>query len=176
MNVVGESQRLQSCDSINMLQDVDTGEETECVNKKHQQLLVLCSMQIRRNGRLRKPQKVQMFHSGKHAVSKRAFVKFGEEGMKLAMSNHRGCIDQDSFLIMEEQKRMTMESFLFMVEKNNGRIKLRTVDNGSQQRLFVDEDSAASQTASMEATLIPATMDAMKESDAATVDMPNAFK
>ena len=79
-------------------------------------------------------------------------------------------------MIMEEQKRMTMESFLFMVEKNNGRIKLRTVDNGSQQRLFVDEDSAASQTASMEATLIPATMDAMKESDAATVDMPNAFK
>ena len=69
---------------------------------------------------------------------KRGTAKFGEEGEQSAMKeiqqpHNGGCIDPiDPFLATEEEKRMVMESFVFVVEKKDGTIESMTVANGGQ--------------------------------------------
>ena len=64
------------------------------------------------------------------------------------------------FVLMAEEKKKAMESFVFMIEKTDGRMKSRTVANGSMQQPCTDEDQTVSPTTSVEATLITAAIDA----------------
>ena len=68
-----------------------------------------------------------------------------------------------------------MNSLIFLVQKRDGKIKARTCANGSVQRLWMEKDDAASPTAATENILITSMIDAHKERDVATIDIPNAF-
>ena len=74
-----------------------------------------------------------------------------------------------------EEKKKAMESLIFLTEKRDGRLKARTVANGSVQRRWMEREDTASPTTALESVLLTATIDAMEQRDVATVDIPNAF-
>ena len=66
---------------------------------------------------------------------------------------------------------------MFLVEKRDGRIKARTVADGSKQKKqegYKKEDSA-SPTVSNEAVMITSAIEAHERRDVATIDVPNAY-
>jgi hypothetical protein len=52
-----------------------------------------------------------------------------------------------------------MECLIFLVKKQDGRIKACTCANGSTQHAYTEHNEAASPTAMMESILITATID-----------------
>ena len=69
-----------------------------------------------------------------------------------------------------------MESLVFLVKKQDGRIKARTCANGSTQREYTDQDDAASPTTMTDSILISTgTIDAKQGQDVMIADIPNAL-
>ena len=77
-------------------------------------------------------------------------------------------------LTQQERNRAT-ESLIFLVEKRDNVIKARTCANGSTQREYISKDEAASPTAATDSILITGAIDAKKNRDVMTLDIPNAF-
>ena len=74
-----------------------------------------------------------------------------------------------------EERRKTLNSMIFLVQKRDGRIKARTVADGSVQTGWMNKEDAASPTASVEGILLTAVVDAHEGRCVATVDIPHAF-
>ena len=112
---------------------------------------------------------------------KRGIAKFGEPGREAAKAEMKQLHERTAFtpLHPEEmtpaERRKTLESLIFLVEKRDGRIKARTVANGSVQRGWMTKEEAASPTAAVESILLTAVIDAAEERCVATVDIPHAF-
>ena len=107
--------------------------------------------------------------------------KWGDRGKATALKEMKQLHDRVVFepitiddMTSLERKR-AMESLIFLAEKRDGMIKARTCANGSTQREYIDRDDAASPTASTDAVLITATIDAKQGRDVMTADIPNAF-
>jgi hypothetical protein len=75
----------------------------------------------------------------------------------------------------KSQLSKMVESFLFLKEKRDGKLKSRTVLGGNTQRDYISKDEASSPTAFTEAVIISATIDAKEKRDVAMIDVPNAF-
>ena len=75
----------------------------------------------------------------------------------------------------QEERRKALESLTFLTEKRDGRIKARTIANGSVQRKWMDKEDTASPTTALESVLLTSVIDAKEGRDVATVDIPNAF-
>ena len=73
------------------------------------------------------------------------------------------------------QRKLILESHMFLKEKNNGYIKGRTVAGGNKQRDFISKEDSMSPTVSTEAVLLSCIIDAEEERDVAVIDIPNAF-
>jgi len=68
-----------------------------------------------------------------------------------------------------------MKSLFFITEKRDGRIKGRTVADGSKQRLWINNEEASSPTVAVESVILSAIIDAKEQREVAVVDIPNAF-
>ena len=112
---------------------------------------------------------------------KRGIAKFGEPGREAAKAEMRQLHKRTAFtpLHPEEmsaaERRKTLESLIFLVQKRDGRIKARTCANGSVQRGWMSKEEAASPTAAVESILLTAVIDAAEGRCVATVDIPHAF-
>lgn len=112
---------------------------------------------------------------------KKGIEKFSNKGGQAAMGEMQqlhqwGCFYPLHWKDMTPRERKkALESLIFLVEKRDGRIKARTCANGSVQQVDVDKEEAASPTASTEAILLTAVIDAAEGRDVATVNIPNAF-
>ena len=74
-----------------------------------------------------------------------------------------------------DERKKAMESLIFLTEKKDGRLKARTVANGSVQRRWMEHEDTASPTTALESVLLSATINAREGRDVATVDIPNVF-
>ena len=77
--------------------------------------------------------------------------------------------------LTEQERKRTMQSLLFLVEKRDGTIKARHCANGSVQRNWISSENTASPTVYTESVLLSAVIDAEERRDVAVSDVPNAF-
>ena len=77
--------------------------------------------------------------------------------------------------MLAEERRKTLKSLIFFVQKRDGRIRTRMVANGSVQRGWMSKDEVVSPTASVKAILLTAVVDATEGRCVATVDIPHTF-
>ena len=75
--------------------------------------------------------------------------------------------------ITPKERSRAMESFIFLVEKRDGRIKGRTVANGNSQRPYTAKVDTASPTVLTESIMLTAVIEAKEERDVMTADIPN---
>jgi hypothetical protein len=73
------------------------------------------------------------------------------------------------------QRKVIMESHLFLKLKSDGTIKGRQVAGGNKQRGYISKEDSSSKTVSTEAVLLSCIIDAEEERDVAVIDIPNAF-
>jgi hypothetical protein len=112
---------------------------------------------------------------------KKGLKQFGQKGYQAAHGEMKQLHDRAVFKpidvksLTSSEKERAMESLIFLVEKRDGRIKERTCANGSTQRNWMEKEETASPTATTEAILLTAVIDAEEGRDVATVDIPNAF-
>ena len=112
---------------------------------------------------------------------KQGINKFGERGEQSALAEMKQLHDREAFRPIDitkygaQARRNAMESLIFIVEKRDGRIKARTVANGSKQRTWMSKEDAASPTVMLESVMLSAIIDAKEGREVAVVDIPNAF-
>ena len=107
--------------------------------------------------------------------------QFGERGYDAAYGEMKQLHQRKAFApvdvssLSEQERRRYLESIIFLVEKNDKRVKARMVANGSTQRVYMSKDDAASPTVMNESILLTGTIDAKEHRDVMTADIPNAF-
>ena len=109
--------------------------------------------------------------------------RFGKQGEEAATKELTQIHDMDTFFpvdpstLSRAERAAALSSLMFLVEKRDGRIKARTVADGSKQKKqegYKKEDSA-SPTVSNEAVMITSAIEAHERRDVATIDVPNAY-
>jgi hypothetical protein len=73
------------------------------------------------------------------------------------------------------QRQTVLESYMFLKEKRDGKIRGRTVAGGNKQRDYISKEDASSPTVTTESVLLTCIIDAKEERDVAVIDIPNAF-
>jgi len=68
-----------------------------------------------------------------------------------------------------------MNSLFFVTEKRDGRIKGRTVADGSKQRLWINKEDVSGPTVTVESVTVSAIIDAKEQREVTVLDIPNAF-
>ena len=112
---------------------------------------------------------------------KSAVKEWGDEARVAAFKEMKQLHMRDTFRpvhfkdLSEEQRRMILESFLFVTRKRSGELKGRKVAGGNKQRDFVSKEEASSPTVSNDSTILSCTIDAKERRHVATIDVPNAF-
>ena len=107
--------------------------------------------------------------------------KIGQKGMDAATREMKQLHNRTVFegIKIEDMtpldRKRAMESLLFLVEKRDGKIKARTVANGSTQRAYIDREDSSSPTVATDALLITGVLEAKQGRDIMTNDVPNAF-
>jgi hypothetical protein len=82
---------------------------------------------------------------------------------------------RDTTELAEEQKKVALESLMFLKEKRDGKIQGRACADGRKQRERSKKYDATSPTVSLESVLITSTIDAFEGRDVAIVDVHGAF-
>ena len=106
---------------------------------------------------------------------------FGEPGREAALNETKQLHERECFApvrsadLTPQEKQRATESFMFLVQKKSGRIKARTVSNGSTQRLWMGKEDSSSPTVSIDALFMTSMIDAYEHRRVATADIPNAF-
>jgi Reverse transcriptase (RNA-dependent DNA polymerase) len=112
---------------------------------------------------------------------KKGLRKFGKDGYTAALQEMRQLHERTVFKpiniheLTHQEKKRAIDSLIFLVQKDDGRIKARTCANGSVQRDYIDKDEASSPTALTEAIMMTAAIEADENRDVMTADIPNAF-
>ena len=114
---------------------------------------------------------------------KAGMAKFGNRATTAVIKELTQLQDMKTYVPMDpdkmtrQQKAEALNSLMFLVEKRDGRIKLRACTNRSAQKRrpgYKKEDSA-SPTVSTEALFITAAIEAHKNCKVACFDIPGAF-
>ena len=112
---------------------------------------------------------------------KAGIKKFGQRGKDAAHDEMKQLNYREVFTPIDttemtfEERKKSMESLIFLVEKRDGRIKGRTCANGSVQREYIGREEATSPTASTDAVILTAIIDAKQGRDVMVADVPHAF-
>ena len=112
---------------------------------------------------------------------KQGMKKWGKEATKAAETEMRQLHDRFCWRplhvkdLTSKQRRLAMNSLFFLTEKRDGRIKGRTVADGSKQRLWINKDEVSSPTVATESIILSAIIDAKEGREVAILDIPNAF-
>jgi len=107
--------------------------------------------------------------------------KFGEKGKQAAIKEMKQLHDRVCFepIRLEElsplERKRSLESLIFLVEKKSGEVKAQTCANGSIQRNWMTKEESMSPTVSTPALFMTAAIEAHEGRDVATCDIPNAF-
>jgi len=108
-------------------------------------------------------------------------MKFGEKGKQAAVTEMKQLHDRSCFKpldlnkLTDKQRRQAMSSLFFITEKRDGKIKGRTVADGSKQRLWINKEELSSPTVAVESVVLSAIIDAKEQREVTVVDIPNAF-
>jgi len=112
---------------------------------------------------------------------RKGLKKFGIKGKVATQAEVQQLYERESFvpilvknLAISERKKV-QESFMFLTEKNDKRIKGRLVYNGKSTRKFINKDDSASPTASNESINITCCIDAHESRYIMSADIRNAF-
>jgi hypothetical protein len=62
--------------------------------------------------------------------------------------------------LSQVQRQMVFESYMFLKQKRDGKIKGRTVTGGNKQRDYISKEDASSPTVATEAVLLSCIIDA----------------
>jgi Reverse transcriptase (RNA-dependent DNA polymerase) len=115
-------------------------------------------------------------------LSMKAGLKhFGPKGEKAVTKELSQLHLQDTFQpvhpknLSPEEKKLAVESHLFLKEKRDLSIKGRMVAGGDKQRGTMPAVEASSPTVSTEAVLLTSVIDATERRDVASIDIPNAY-
>ena len=112
---------------------------------------------------------------------RKGLIKFGDRGRKAAYKEMQQLHDRvcfrpiDPSTMTETERKRSLESLIFLVEKKTGEVKARTVANGSAQRVWMGRDESSSPTVSTTGLFITLAVDAKENRHVATCDIPNAF-
>ena len=107
--------------------------------------------------------------------------KFGNKGYAAASGEMKQLHDRGCFTPINVQDltpvewKRALESLIFLVEKRDGGVKVRTCANGSIEHMWTAKDDLASPTAMTELILLMAVIFLEEDRIVATVDIPNAF-
>ena len=74
-----------------------------------------------------------------------------------------------------DQKSKALKAITFIDFKRSGKVKGRTVANGSVQRLYIPKEEASSPTVSTESVLMVSVINAMEERVVAVCNVSGAF-
>ncbi len=77
--------------------------------------------------------------------------------------------------LTDDQKKMILESHMFMKQKQSGEIKGRTVAGGNKQRGCINKEESSLPTVATESVILSCLIDTKEGRDNAVVDVPNAF-
>ena len=77
--------------------------------------------------------------------------------------------------LTEQEHKRSVESLIFLVQKQSGKIKANTFVNGSMKREYIDRDDAASPMAASDAIIITGVIEAKQVRYAIIKDVTNAF-
>jgi hypothetical protein len=84
-------------------------------------------------------------------------------------------LGQDEKLLSKAQKRGALRTISMIKEKRCGKVKGRTVADGSQQRDLYTKEETSSPTVSTDALMLTLLIDAMEGRDVATADVAGAY-
>jgi hypothetical protein len=107
--------------------------------------------------------------------------EWGEEAFMAAQSEMKQLHFRNTFKprhwreLSQVQRQTVLESHMFLKQKQDGKIKGRTVAGGNKQRDYISKEDASSPTVATESVLLSCIIDAEEEQDVAVVDIPNAF-
>ena len=113
--------------------------------------------------------------------AKKGLQMFGERAALAIIKEFKQLHDKAVFrpihskTIPFEERRKALRAITLVQEKRCGKIKGRTVADGSSQRDYINPEDAASPTVSLEALMITAAIDATEQRDVATADISGAF-
>jgi hypothetical protein len=74
-----------------------------------------------------------------------------------------------------KEKEQAMESMIFLVEREDKRLKARDCENGSIQQKFIKKEGPSSPAVATESILTTGIIEAQEKRDVMTIDIPNAF-
>jgi hypothetical protein len=117
-----------------------------------------------------------------HLSMKKSVKKFGEARTEEACKKEikqihmrNTFVPKHWYELFAKQKAQMLEAFIFLTKKRSGEIKARKVLGANMQRNYISKEVASSLTASTEAVMITAIVDAKEKREVATVNIPNSF-
>jgi len=105
---------------------------------------------------------------------------WGDRGHEAAHKEMKQLHMRDTFLpkhwkeLNPTQKVTVLESHVFLKEKRDKSIKVRTAAGGNKQQDCASKEDVSSPTVSTEAVMLSCIIDAQEGRDVATIDIPNA--
>jgi hypothetical protein len=112
---------------------------------------------------------------------KAGLKEWGEEAFMAAQSEMKQLHFRNKFKpkhwrkLSQVQRQTVLESYMFLKQKWDGKIKGRTVAGHNRQGGYISKEDASSPTLAMESVLLSCIIDAEEERDVAVVDIPNTF-
>jgi hypothetical protein len=77
--------------------------------------------------------------------------------------------------LTDDDKKKALASLIFLKEKRNGDIKVRSCINGCKQREHIAKEEAAALTVALKSVFITAAIDATEHGKVVTINIPGAF-
>ena len=112
---------------------------------------------------------------------KAGIKKFGTKGQQAVFDEMNqlhlcSCFNPiDVTTLTPQEQARVLNSLIFLTKKLDGRVKARTVADGSKQCLWKTKEETASPTVSLPSILLTCTIEAHENREVAVVDIPNAF-
>jgi hypothetical protein len=113
--------------------------------------------------------------------AKKGLKLFGERAAMAIITEFKQLHDKAVFepvsinSVSAHDRKKALRAITLVQEKRCGKIKGRTVADGSTQRAYINAEEAASPTVSIEALMITSAIDASERRDVATADISGAF-
>ncbi len=107
--------------------------------------------------------------------------RFGKEGetavtKELNQFNTYGVFEpQHAQDLLDDDKKKVLLSLIFLRQKKNGTVKVRSCANGNPQREHIAKEEAAAPTVVLDSVFLTSTIDAKENREVVTIDIPGAF-
>jgi hypothetical protein len=129
---------------------------------------------------LKKKKKKYKPKAGQYALET-GIKRFGKEGetavtKELNQFNTYGVFKpQHARDLSDDNKKKALSSLIFLRQKKNGAVKVRSCANGNPQREHITKEEAATPTVTLELVFLTLTIDAKENREVVTIDIPGAF-